>query len=381
MRSKKMTIKGLYVSENNPYPDFKELENRGLTHVFYSDSFLLNNFTTCKNNVLELITEMEGTDLKLHINLNAFKAADQSSLVDPTNMDHRNQLKTALIQLLSDIPSLDGIIFEDFHWQMWSGYDVVQQGEILAEFAKEMAEAVHSVDESKNLSASMVWTSSALDLTALELDLVMPKIYTSKSSDIPLSTAIKKVLEKIDSKKMIVDLITYDSAVNLTPRSLSDIYNEISTVIKFNGANYCLYASPWIPYGLGFPSEDYSFTEINVNLNLVSKHKVIPEKSSRIITISFLDQNNNPLSDDLLSTLVGQYKITDQSTGRLIKDFTHFIPDNSIYELTISSDENRIVNPDVSQENHIITVSVVYGDGKKENEELLLTIQNLLGIN
>jgi len=112
MRSKKMTIKGLYVIENNPYPDFKELENRGLTHVFYSDSFLLNNFTTCKNNVLELVNEMEGTDLKLHINLNAFKAADQSSLVDPTNKDHRNQLKTALIQLLSDIPAVDGIIFD-----------------------------------------------------------------------------------------------------------------------------------------------------------------------------------------------------------------------------------------------------------------------------
>ena len=376
-----MTMKGLYVIENNPYTDFKELENRGLTHVFYSDSFLLNNFNTCKNNILELINEMHGTELKLYININAFKASDQASLVDPTNMDHRNKLKTALIQLLSDIPIIDGIIFEDFHWQMWSGYDVVQQGDILAEFAKEMVEAVHGVDESKTLSASMIWKSPAIELTAAELDFVMPKIYSSKSTGIPLSTAIKRLIDKIDADKMVVDLITYDSAVNLTPRSLSDIYNEISTVIKFNGPNYCLYAYPWIPYGLGFPSEDYSFTEINVNLNLVSKHKIIPEKSSRIITISFLDQNNNPLSEDLLATLVGEYKITDQSTGRIIKDFTKFIPDNSIYELIISSDENRIINPDVSQENHIITVSAVYGDGKKENEELLVTIQNLLGIN
>ncbi|HEX7468382.1 MAG TPA: hypothetical protein VF324_07345 [Methanobacterium sp.] len=376
-----MTMKGMYVIENNPYTDFKELENRGLTHIFYSDSFLLNNFNTCKNNILELINEMHGTELKLYININAFKASDQASLVDPTNRDHRNKLKTALIQLLSDIPIIDGIMFEDFHWQMWSGYDVVQQGDILAEFAKEMVEAVHDVDESKKLSASMIWTSPAIELTAAELDYVMPRIYSSKSTGIPLSTAIKRVLEKIDADKMVVDLITYDSAVNLTPRSLSDIYNEISTVIKFNGANYCLYAYPWIPYGLGFPSEDYSFTEINVNLNLVSKHKIIPEKSSRIVTISFLDQNNNPLSEDLLATLVGEYKITDQSTGRVIKDFTKFIPDNSIYELLISSDENRIINPDVSQENHIITVSAIYGDGKKENEELLVTIQNLLGIN
>lgn len=378
--SKKMTVKGLYVIESYSYPDFKELENRGLTHVFYAESFLLNNYTTCKNNINDLIRAMEGTDLELLIAENAFKAADQSSLVDPTNNAHRNRLEAALVQLLTDIPQIDGISFYDFYWQAWSGYDVDQQNAILAGFAKQMAAAIHGVDPSKKFSASMIWTAPSLPLTAVELDFVMPKIYSANSSGISLSTATKTVLEEIEDASMVVDLLTYDSAVNLTPRSLSDIYNGISTIIGINGANYCLYASPWIPFGLGFPSGDYSFTEINVDLNLVSKHKIIPEKSTRIITVNFLDQNNNPLSDDLLSTMVGEYKITDQSSGRVIKDFTSFIPDNSIYELIISSDENRITNPDVSQENHILTVSVVYGDGKKENEELTLTIQNLLGI-
>src|SRR5659263_354609 len=101
--SKKMTVKGLYVIESYPYPDFKELENRGLTHVFYAESFLLNNYTTCKNNINDLIRAMEGTDLELLIAENAFKAADQSSLVDPTNNAHRNRLEAALVQLLTDI--------------------------------------------------------------------------------------------------------------------------------------------------------------------------------------------------------------------------------------------------------------------------------------
>lgn len=376
-----MDVKGLYVIENYPFPDFKELESRGLTHVFYSDSFLLNNYNTCKNNVNALIDEMKDTKLKLHININAFKASDQSSLVDPKNMDHRNKLQTALTQLLSDVPKIEGIIFDDFHWHMWSGYDVDQQSNILAEFAKQMATAIHDVDSSNKLSASILWTSPTIHLTASEVDYVMPKIYPSNSSGTALSTAIKKVLDEIDNTKMVVNLITYDPSVKFIPRSLSDIYNEISTVIKINGANYCLYASPWSPYGLGFPLEDYSFTEVNVNLSLVSQHKTISEKSSRIITISFLDQNNNPLSDDLLSTIVGKYKLADQSTGKVIKDFTNFIPDNSMYELNLSSDDNRIINPDVSQENHIITVSAVYGDGKIENEELSVTIMNLMGIN
>ncbi len=376
-----MVVKGLYVIENHPFPDFKELESRGLTHVFYSDSFLLNNYNTCKNNVNALIHELEGTKLKLHLNINAFKASDRSSLFDPTNMDHRNKLQTALIQILSDIPKIDGIIFDDFHWQMWSGYDVDQQSNILAEFAKQMATAIHDFDSSKKLSASILWTSPTIHLTAAEVDYVMPKIYPSNSAGTALSTAIKKVLDEIDNNKMVVNLITYDPSVKLIPRSLSDIYNEISTVIKINGPNYCLYASPWIPYGLGFPLEDYSFTEVNMNLSLVSQHKTISEKSSRIITINFLDQNNNPLSDDLLSTLVGKYKIIDQSTGKVIKDFTSFMPNDSIYELNLSSEDNRIINPDVSQENHIITVSAVYGDGKIENEELSITIMNLMGIN
>lgn len=376
-----MMIKGLYVTENNPYPDFKELESRGLTHVFYFDSFLLNSYNTCKKNIIDLIHEMEGTDLKLHINLNAFKASDKSSLVDPTNMDHRNKLETALDLLLSDIPEIDGISFEDFHWHMWSGYEVDKQNLILAEFARQMAKAIHSKDTSKKLSASMLWTSPSINLTANEFDFILPKIYPSNSAQTSLSKAIAKVQEEIKDNKMVINLITYDQAVKLTPRNISDIYNEISTVIKNNGPNYCLYASPWIPFGLGFPSEDYSFTEINMDVNLVTQHKPISEKSSRIITISFLDQNNNSLSDNLLSTIVGKYKITDQATGRIIKDFIGFIPDNSIYEIVLSSEDNKIINPDVSQENHIITVSIVYGDGKKENEELLVTIINLLGIN
>jgi hypothetical protein len=376
-----MVVKGLYILENYPFPDFKELESRGLTHVFYSDSFLLNNYNTCKNNINALIDEMEGTELKLHLNINAFKASDQSSLVDPKNMDHRNKLKNALIQLLDDIPKIDGVIFDDFDWQMWSGYDVDQQSSILAEFAKQMATAIHDVDSSKKLSASVLWTSPTIHLTAAEVDYVLPKIYPSNSSGTALSTAIKKVLDEIDNNKMVVNLITYDTSVKFIPRSLADVYNEISTIIKINGPNYCLNASPWIPYGLGFPLEDYSFTEVNVNLSLVSQHKTISEKSSRIITISFLDQNNNPLSDDLLKTIVGEYKIIDQSTGKVIKDFTNFIPDKSIYELNLSSEDNRIISPDVSQENHIITVSAVYGDGKIENEKLSVTIMNLMGIN
>ena len=376
-----MVVKGLYVIENYPFPDFKELERRGLTHIFYSDSFLLNNYNTCKNNINALLHEMEGTKLRLHLNINAFKASDQSSLVDPGNMDHRNKLQTALIQLLSDIPKIEGIIFDDFHWHMWSGDDVDQQSNILAEFAKQMAKAIHDVDSSKKLSASVLWSSQTIHLTAAEVDYILPKIYPSNSSGTALSMAIKEVLEVVDDNKMVVNLITYDPSVKLIPRNLSDIYNEISTVIKINGPNYCLYASPRIPFGLGFPLKDYSFTEINMNLSLVSKHKTISEKSSRIMTLNFLDQNNNPLSEDLLRTIVGKYKITDQSTGKVIKDFTTFMPDNSIYELNLSSEDNKIINPDVSQENHIITVSAVYGDGKIENEELSVTIMNLMGIN
>jgi hypothetical protein len=375
-----MDIRGLYIVEGTSYPDFVELENRGLTSVFYKDSFILNDYTVCKKNLNELTDALAPTNLKLAININGFKASDQSSLVDPTNKSHRNTLKQAIITLLEDFPDVTGISFDDFHWHSWDGYTDVQKSDILAEFAKEMSETIHNTNPSIEVSASLNWKAHTLPSTASELDYIIPKINISNSSGIPLSKAIKTIKEETDAE-VVIELLTYDSAVNLEPRTLSDIYNEISTVISVSGPNYCLNASPWIPFGLGFPKEDYSFTEVNIDLNMVSKRKTITEKSSRILTINFLDQNNNSLSDDLLKTIAGKYKISDQSTGKIIKDFTAFIPDNSVYELTLSSDDNKIVNPDVSQENHIVTVSIVYGNGKTENNEITITILNLTGIN
>ena len=374
-----MDIRGLYLIEGNPYPDFVELENRGLTTVFYKDNFLLKDYTVCKKNLDKLVTDLEHTNLKLIININGFRASDQLSLVDPTNKQHRNTLKQAILQLLEDFPDIMGISFEDFHWHSWDGYNDNQKSTILAEFANEMSEIIHKQNPSLEVSASLNWKAQTLPSTAEELDYIIPKINISNSNGIPLSKAIKS-LNDLTQKKMVVELLTYDSAVNLKPRKLSDIYNEISTVIGINGPNYCLNGSPLIPFGLGFPKKDYSFTEVDIDLNLVSKRKTITEESSRILIINFLDQNNNTLSDDLLKTIAGKYKIIDQSTGKIIKDFTSFTPDNSVYELALSSEDNRIINPDVSQENHIITVSIVYGNGKTENNELTLTILNLTGI-
>lgn len=375
-----MTIKGLYVVEGYQYPDFLELENNGLTHVFFADTFLMNSFPTSVHNVEGLIQTMKGSDLKLFVDINAFMAADRSSLVDPTNMAHRNKLQESLIKLLNEIPQIDGISFDDFHWGPWTGYHENEQSRILGEFAKQMKNAVNDIDKSNKLSTSMKWTSKALSSVASEVDFVIPKIFTNKTLDLSLSKSIQTVIEEIDTEKIVVGLTTYESAVKFTPRPVSDIYNEISSVINVTGPNYCLYSSPWIPYGMGFPSEDYSFTQLNMELNLVSKHNTIPERSSRIVIVNFLDQNNDSISDDLLSTVVGKYKITDQYTGRVIKDFTRFVPDRPMYKIDISGDDNRMINRNVSQENHIITVSVVYGDGKIENEELTLTIQNLQGI-
>jgi hypothetical protein len=374
-----MDIRGLYLIEGNSYPDFVELENRGLTTVFYKDSFLLKDYTVCKRNLNELLSDLEHTNLKLIININGFLASDQSSLVDPTNNQHRNTLKQAILKLIQDFPDITGISFDNFHWHSWDGYTDDEKSSILAEFAKEMSETIHNLNPAIEVSASLNWMAPTLQATAEELDYIIPKIYASNSNGIPLSKAINTLHEETQSR-MVIELLTFDSAVTLKPRKLSDIYNEISTVIGINGPNYCLNGSPLIPFGLGFPKMDYSFTEVNIDLNLVSKRKTITEKSSRILTINFLDQNNNPLSDDLLKTIAGRYKIIDQSTGKIIKDFTSFIPDNSVYELSLSSDDNRIMNPNVSQENHIITVSIVYGNGKTENNELTLTILNLTGI-
>ncbi len=374
-----MDMRGLYLVEGYPYPELAELETRGLTHVFYMDTLLLNNYEAVKKNLYSVFEKLRNTQIKLIFVINAFKASDKDSLVDPTNTAHRNTLKTALSTLIRDFPDIEGISFKDFEWQSWGGYSQGEKSDILSEFAGEIASAVYKENSAIKFSASMNWRSSTLQAVSSELDYVIAEIFTSNSEGIPISKAVETVKESA-AGDVVVELLTHDNAVNLDPRSLSDIYNEISIVISINGPKYCLYASPWIPFGLGFPKVDYSFNEVYLDLNLVSKSKNIPEKSSRIMTITFLDQNNGPPSDDLLKTVAGSYKITDQFTGKIIRDFTRFIPKGHIYELILSDEDNKIVNPDVSQENHVITVSIVYGNGRTENNELTVTVLNLIGI-
>lgn len=374
-----MDIRGLYLVEGYSYPELVELELRGLTHIFYVDNLLLNNYDAVQKNLKNVIKNLKNTELKLIFVINAFQAADQDSMVDPTNSTHIMTLKNAISRLLNDFPEIQGISFKDFEWQSWDGYSQDEQSDILAEFAREMGLNIHNHDPSIKFSASMNWRSSTLQAVSSELDYVIAEIFTSNSEGTPISTAVKTVKESA-SGDIVIELLTHDTAVNLDPRSLSDIYNEISIIIALNGPNYCLFASPWIPFGLGFPKFDYSFKEIYLDLNLLSKDKNIPEKSSRIMTITFIDQNNEAPSDDLLKTIAGSYKITDQFTGKIIRDFTSFIPKSHIHELILSEEDNQIVNPDVSQENHVITVSIVYGNGRTENNELTVTVLNLIGI-
>jgi len=372
-------MRGLYIVEGYPYPDLDELESRGLTHVFYMDNLLLNNYEVVQKNLKSLFKTIEKTSIQLIFVLNAFKSSGSDSLVDPTNTAHRTKLKNALSHLIEDFPDLNGISFKDFEWQTWDGYTSDEKSNILSDFAKEIATTIKNLNPSIKFSASMNWRSSTLKSVSSKLDYAITEIFTSNSEGIPISKAIQTVKEYSDGD-VVVELLTHDNAVNLDPRSLSDIYNEISTVIANNGPNYVLYSSPWIPFGLGFPRVDYSFKEIYMDLNLVSKNKKIPERSSRIMTINFLDQNNDPPSPDLLKTVAGSYKITDQFTGKIIKDFTSFIPTNYVHELLLTGEDNQIVNPDVSQENHVVTVSIVYGNGRTENNELSVTVLNLLGI-
>lgn len=372
-------MRGLYLVEGYSYPELVELENRGLTHVFYVDNLLLNNYDAVKKNLSRVIEKIKNSKLKLIFVINAFKAADQDSMVDPSNNAHRNTLKDAISRLLNDFPEIRGVSFKDFEWQSWDGYSQDEKSDILAEFAEEMALNIHNQDPSIKFSASMNWRSNTLQAVSSKLDYVIAEIFTNNSEGIPISTAVKTVKESA-AGDVVIELLTHDTAVNLDPRSLSDIYNEISIVIALNGPNYCLFASPWIPFGLGFPKFDYSFKEIYLDLNLVSKDKNIPEKSSRIMTVTFIDQNNDAPSDDLFKTIAGSYKITDQFTGKIIRDFTSFIPTSHIHELILSEEDNKIVNPNVSQENHVITVSIVYGNGRTENNELTVTVLNLIGI-
>ena len=103
---------------------------------------------------------------------------------------------------------------------------------------------------------------------------------------------------------------------------------------------------------------------------------VINEMTTLVITATFRDLNGA-----LVTPSSASYRIDDAISGSQIRGDTPFTPAGSSHDITISANENRILDNAHNAEERIVTVKFIFGiDNKEGNGEYRYVVKNLMKI-
>jgi hypothetical protein len=246
-------MKGLYVIEGYSLPDFEDLTSKGLTDVIYADSYLMRNYTTCKTNINNVLSAIEGTGLNLWLDEDAF-ADGQGTDVNPNDSTHRTLFCNKISQVLTDYPELKGVMIEDFFWKSQWGGTGPDFNTILGTYANQIANAVHDVDSDNLFAPTTGWQASCIPNLAAVSDILIAQCYFDGVYYLTQPyTSLKQVLGQITNIPVIPILGTFTETTGHPLRPLSDILHDIANVTRAHSSDYILYAYPWVPNGLKFP--------------------------------------------------------------------------------------------------------------------------------
>lgn len=101
--------------------------------------------------------------------------------------------------------------------------------------------------------------------------------------------------------------------------------------------------------------------------------EIVNERSTSIVTLTFRDETGAQVTPS-----AGTYRIDDAASGTEIRAATPFTPSGSTHDITITDEENRILDVNRNIEERIVTVSFTYGVGKKGSGEYRYGVKNLL---
>jgi len=99
------------------------------------------------------------------------------------------------------------------------------------------------------------------------------------------------------------------------------------------------------------------------------------ERSSIVITVTFLDENNNEVEPDAAT-----YRIDDEATGTNIQPATAISPLSESVDLVITSDQNFIIKPRNRFEIRTVTVEWDYATAKHGTAQYRYKLLNLYGV-
>lgn len=241
-------IRGLYLVQGYELPDFEVLEESGVTHIFFCEDKLLKDYTTCKNQINEVILGIEDTELKLFIDISPFQNALLQS-TDPASDEDNWRKIDAISKLVTDISTIDGILFDDFFYpsEYYDPNNVSAQRQILVDFANDVSENIKNVNPDLQLSANVSWReiqASNINQLSGVFDFIICLIIDYNSA------YIKNAI--LESQNPPVISIT-SAKTWLTENKPTSVINKMfKRILTHDVGGYALYAAPSIPEGLQF---------------------------------------------------------------------------------------------------------------------------------
>ncbi|MCE7699560.1 MAG: Ig-like domain-containing protein, partial [Methanobacterium paludis] len=244
-----------------------DLQSRGLTDCFYSDGKFLTDYATFKTNVQNFLTNMQGTNLKLHVIVPPFTNPD-GSVADPTSTTYQNEFSAQIAQLFTDCPSLTGFSLDDYMYpdSVWTTKKIGGESETqlemdLQNFADIVRVAVHNAKSAAIFSINVYPVashSSSVAVVASHCDIIMSEIY--RMGWVPDGTDshtwVKSTLESniIDAgtTPLICDIITTNTKDSAY--TTADIIKDVNIALNHNIAGYMLWQWGYCPSDLYWPN-------------------------------------------------------------------------------------------------------------------------------
>jgi hypothetical protein len=98
---------------------------------------------------------------------------------------------------------------------------------------------------------------------------------------------------------------------------------------------------------------------------------IVPEKSTAVLTVSFKDENGNPVTPSS-----GSYRIDDVASGEEVTADTPFTPVGSSHDIEITPAENAMQGTGLSEDRRV-TLSFTYSGTKQGKAEYIYRLKNL----
>jgi hypothetical protein len=241
-------IRGLYAITRHPFPDFEELERRGLTHLFFAESDLIRDLPTSILKVKEAVNAIKNTDIELHVDIHCFND-EHYNRVDPKDIIYRDMTIQHILSLLENVPEIRGISFDDYHcpYPMYKTQDAT----VLNDYAISVKNAVKDYDSSIQLSAAIAQLVSTIPVLQGTFDFVLHETYRNDVYTTNIRSSVKESVRRSNGNPNVVDLITFNG--DLSKRDVCEIMVDLRNTLLENVEGYAFYAWPYCSPDIYFP--------------------------------------------------------------------------------------------------------------------------------